>query len=165
MELFSFFDHINALQAFFLVGGLLLAIVEIFYPGFGAPGIAGVIMLIAGVVLTAKTTFEAIIMIIVIIAILGLVLILVLRSASKGRLSRSLILSDTLKRDSGYASSEDLDSYIGKEGITITVLRPSGISVFGDVKLDVVSEGSFIPIDTKVKIVKVSGSRIVVRKI
>jgi membrane-bound ClpP family serine protease len=44
------------------------------------------------------------------------------------------------------------------------VLRPSGTADFSGVRLDVVSDGDFIPKDSKVVISKVEGHRIVVRK-
>jgi len=49
--------------------------------------------------------------------------------------------------------------------VATTVLRPSGIVNFDGIKLDVVSEGEFIQPGSKVKIIKVEGRRIVVKKI
>ena len=46
----------------------------------------------------------------------------------------------------------------------MTDLRPSGTSSIKDERVDVVSEGSFILKGTRVKVVKVEGSRIVVRE-
>ncbi|MFE4509852.1 NfeD family protein, partial [Bacillus subtilis] len=43
--------------------------------------------------------------------------------------------------------------------------RPSGTVIIDDERLDVVSEGSFTEKDKKVKVIKVEGSRIVVREI
>lgn len=54
---------------------------------------------------------------------------------------------------------------IGKVGVTFTPLRPAGTVIIDDERLDVVSEGSFTEKDKKVKVVKVEGSRIVVREI
>jgi membrane-bound ClpP family serine protease len=148
-----------------LIVGLGFVIVEMFHPGFGAPGIIGGILLIAGVLLYARSLMQALIMIIVILAILGVVLTLVLQSASRGHLARHLVLYDSLDKDDRFSASEDLAYFIGSEGTTITVLRPSGTANFNGVKLDVVSEGEFIPKDSNVKIVKVEGHRIVVNQI
>jgi len=138
---------------------------EIFCPGFGVPGIAGIILLVVGVVLTAKSMFEAIIMIIILLALIGIALVLVLHSASKGRLSRTMILSEVLDSESGYKISDDFTEYLGKEGISLTPLRPAGIAMFDGVKLDVVTEGEFIAKNKRVKVIKVTGRRIVVREI
>lgn len=54
---------------------------------------------------------------------------------------------------------------IGKEGTALTYLRPSGTAIFDEERLDVVSEGSFIAQGSTIKVVKVEGSRLVVREI
>jgi membrane-bound ClpP family serine protease len=104
-------------------------------------------------------------LILIIIAILGIVMTIVLQSAAKGHLSRHLVLNDSLDKDDRFASSEDLEYFIGSEGTTLTVLRPSGTADFNGVKLDVVSEGDFLPESTAVKIIKIEGHRIVVKKV
>jgi membrane-bound ClpP family serine protease len=165
MPILDFINDISWVQALLLVIGLILVVFEMFHPGFGAPGIVGGVLLFLGIVLTAKSVFEAGIMIVVILAILGIALTFVLQSATKGRLSRILILNEEQKKEDGYTGTEDMEYFIGKEGVVMTILRPSGIADFDGVKLDVVSESEFIPKDTRVKIIKVQGRRIVVKEI
>lgn len=165
MEFISFIYNIQLLQAVFLIAGLGLVIFEMFHPGFGAPGILGTAFLILGVFLTAKSIAQAISMIIIIIAILVAVIAFVLRSATEGRLSRTLVLHESQNKGDGYIGTEDLEYFVGKEGIVCTDLRPSGTAEFDGVRLDVVSEGEFIPKDTEVMVVKAQGRRIVVKEI
>lgn len=165
MELLDFITNIGIVQVILILAGLALVISEMFSPGFGIPGITGLIFLVIGVVATARNALEALIMIVIIIIILGVALTLVLRSAAKGRISRTIVLKDTLDKESGFTGTENLEHLIGKEGITITVLRPAGTADISGTKLDVVSEGNFIPKDTKIKVIKVDGPRIVVRKV
>lgn len=159
----SFIVNIGALQAVILFSGLILIVIEMFNPGFGAPGIMGLFLLMVGVLLTARSLFDALIMVIIILAILGLAFIFALRSAKKGRLNRILVLSDSLKNDLGYNSSRNLDHLMGKEGTVLTILRPSGSADIDGIILDVVSEGSFIAKGSKVEVVEVTGNRVVVR--
>ena len=165
MGIFSFFANIGLLQAICFIIGLGLLVFEIFFPGFGAPGIAGIALLVLGVVLTARTVLEAVILALIILALLGIAIALVLNSASKGRLSKTLILSEVLNTHSGFRATGDYEEFLGKEGISLTPLRPAGIAEFDGVKLDVVAEGEFIPGNTRVKVVNVSGRRIVVREV
>jgi membrane-bound serine protease (ClpP class) len=44
-------------------------------------------------------------------------------------------------------------------------MRPSGTALIEDERIDVVTEGTFIAKDQKVKVIKVEGSRVVVREI
>lgn len=52
-----------------------------------------------------------------------------------------------------------------KEGIVLTELRPSGSVKIDDDVLDVISEGSYISKGEKIRVVKIEGMRIIVRKI
>lgn len=161
----DFVYNIDVWAAVFFLLGFILVIFEMFNPGFGAPGITGVILLFLGIVTTATSLMDVLIMLVIIMAVLGIALTLVLHSATKGRLSKTLVLSDSLKKELGFEGTEDLKFFLDKEGKAVTVLRPAGTADFDGVKLDVVSEGEFIQKDTKVKIIKVEGRRIVVREI
>jgi membrane-bound ClpP family serine protease len=144
--------------------GIVLVIVEMFHPGLGVPGITGVLLLIFGIVISAKNLFQVLVMVIIILAILAIALTIVLHSATKGRLSKILVLHEAQKKESGYIGTEDLKYFLGYEGSALTILRPAGTADFDGIKLDVVSEGDFIKKDAKVKIIKVEGRRIVVRE-
>lgn len=165
MDVLGIVSNITWLTALCLLVGLILVIVEMHVPGFGAPGITGGILLIVGILLTAKNFLDAFILILVVLVVLGLALLAVLQSATKGKLNKNLVLSHSLDKASGYIGTEDLEYFLGKEGKTITTLRPAGISDFDGVRLDVVSNGEFIQKDTPVRIVSVQGRRIVVKAI
>lgn len=165
MGIFSFVQNIELLQAVLLTLGLLFLLAEIFIPGFGIAGIAGIVLFIVGIILTANTFIEALVMFLILLLILAVVIILVVRSASKGKLSKTLILNDSLSREKGFSGVEDMKVFEGKEGVAISMLRPAGIGSFDGVRLDVVAEGSFIEEGTKIKISEVEGRRIVVQKI
>lgn len=156
---------VSTLSVICFVIGFLLMIIEMFYPGFGFPGIMGGILLIVGIVFSAKNAVQALIMLIIILTVLGIALTVVLKSFSKGRLSKTLVLEDVQKKEEGYICVEDLNFFLNKEGIATTVLRPSGTADFNGIRLDVVSEGEFIKKGKKVKIIHVEGRRIVVKEI
>lgn len=165
MDLLGFIDHITIISALFFIFGLVLIVVEMFYPGFGAPGTIGVILLFFAVSMTAKTVLEALVLVGIILVILGIVLKMVLQSAKEGRLAKTLVLSESLRKESGFSGTEDLREYLGEEGIALTPLRPAGIAEINGAKLDVVSEGEFIEKGRKVIVIKTEGRRVVVREI
>lgn len=164
MDFTLLFAGLGWVSLLFIIAGLVFVIIEMFHPGLGAPGIIGAILLVAGVILYAKSPLQALIMVVIILAILGVALTLVLQSASKGHLARHLILHDSLDDDVRFSATDDLNYFVGSEGMALTVLRPSGTADFNGVKLDVVSEGEFIPKDSTVTIIKVEGHRIVVKQ-
>ena len=104
--------------------------------------------------------------IVIILSIIAIAISVSLRSATKGKLSKSkIILHDVESNEAGYRSTEDLEIFLGREGTATTVLRPTGMADFDGVKLNVVSEGEFVSAGTKVQIVRVEGSRILVRTV
>lgn len=67
--------------------------------------------------------------------------------------------------DKGDGASEESAILLGKEGITVTDLRPAGIALIEGKRIDVVSKGDFILKDNRVKVTAADGNRIVVRLI
>ena len=148
--------------------GIGLMVLEAFMPGFGLPGSSGIILEVVAVALTWMNhgPMAALGMTLIVLSILAIAISMSLRSAANGKLSRSkLVLNDTESNEAGYRSTEDLDVFLGREGVTTTVLRPTGMAEFDGVRLNVVSEGEFIQSGTRVQIVRVEGSRILVRTI
>jgi len=163
-ELFGFVFRITWLPALCFILGFVLITIELFNPGFGAPGISGIILLILGIMFTARSLLDAMIMVLITLVVIGIILFLVIRSASKGKLNRKLILSERMNKEAGYVGRSEPESFLGKEGTAITMLRPSGIIGVDGVRLDVVTDGEFLPKGTKVKIARIEGMRIVVTK-
>ncbi|MGN0760103.1 MAG: NfeD family protein [Candidatus Ventricola sp.] len=145
--------------------GMILIIVEVFLPGFGLPGIGGIVLVGAGVVMVGMHfgSLTAVGTLLVIIAVLAVLVSWVLRQASRGGGKRSdLFLQE---RDDLRTQQEDMKVLVGKSGTTTSVLRPAGIGDFDGVRLNVVTEGGFIEKDMPIEIVRVDGSRIVVRPV
>ena len=78
-------------------------------------------------------------------------------------LSRKLILHNTSVKESGYVAVSDFSHLLGQEGKALTILRPAGKADFSGVTVDVVTEGEFIPKDTPIGVIRVEGSRVIVR--
>lgn len=78
---------------------------------------------------------------------------------------KRMILTDSTSSENGYVSNVNRLDLIGRKGVTVTDLRPAGIAVIDEERIDVVSEGSFIAKDAIVRVIKTEGSRIVVREI
>ncbi len=160
-----FLPDMTVLTILLLIIGFGLVFLEMHIPGFGVPGIAGAICLILAVVLTAQNFGQALVMVLAILAVLGTMLGVVLTWFTKGKLFKPLILSDEQNKEQGYISSSDLDYLLGKKGIAITDLRPAGSVDIDGVKFDVVSDGEYILSGSKVEIFKVSGVKLLVKKV
>lgn len=148
-----------------VLAGVILLIVEAFMPGFGVPGISGIILLLAGV---AMTWYEYGAMVglgttVAVLALVGVAISVSLKSASSGRLSKSdLILNDT---ENPPSENADMQLLVGKEGVVKNTLRPVGTAEFDCGKLHVTSDGEYVSEGQKVRIVRVEGTQIFVNKI
>ncbi len=94
-----------------------------------------------------------------------IIFVTILRYAPKNKHFSRIILDTRLDKSKGFTPFDSYDRYMGRTGMTVTPLRPSGtISIDGQL-LDVVSEGQFIAKEELVEVSRIEGIRIVVRKI
>ena len=147
----------------FIIGIVLLGI-EFFIPGFGVCGIAGIICLIADMIITAKSLAQAAVMLGVILLILCIFVVILLILGSKGLLPKFLVLGASEAKAEGYSATPDFTSLAGMEGAATTTLRPAGKAIIGGKVYDVVSGGDFIEAGTDVTVTSVEGGKIIVSK-
>lgn len=160
------FETIHTITIVLFAAGILLLTIEMFLPGFGIFGGLGLIALVLCIVFQATSITEALIMIVIIGAIIALFLLLILRSFKKGRIYKSsIVLKNSADRNEGYVSNADYSRLLGKRGKSVTVLRPAGIAEFDGEKVDVVTDGEFLPKGADVEVIEAAGRRIVVREV
>ena len=147
--------------------GIGLIIVEMFMPGFGIPGISGIILLIGAAALTwLQHGYMAGMGVgLILLAFVAAAAYIAIKSTTKGRLSRSaLILKGAQSREDGFVATEKYDQYLNKEGVTLTVLRPAGMAEIENERVNVVSAGSFIDQGVRIRVKQVEGSRVMVEE-
>lgn len=148
-----------------VVIGMILVIVEMFIPGFGAAGISGAVALIVGLVIGSETVAAAMFSLLIIVLLLVIFAVVIFRSALRGRLSRSpVVLNTSIEAGSTELFNDDMQKLIGKKGIAVTALRPAGIANIEGKRLDVVSKAEYIDKGCEIVIDNVEGVRILVRK-
>ena len=158
----SYLSTFSILAAAALILGIALVVLEMFIPGFGLPGISGIVLIGLGIYLQAKTVTEALLLLVAVVAILGIALfIMLLVTKTKGFAKSPIVLSASIHPE----PANDLSYLEGKEGKVLTPLRPAGTADFDGVRLDVVAEAAFVPAGESVRIIKAEGNRIVVRQI
>jgi membrane-bound serine protease (ClpP class) len=158
----------------FGVGIALLAVEAFVIPGFGIFGVLGVAGVVGGLFMSLLGALPTLPDMAQAGGVLALALLLVLisgwailrRLPNSGRLARRGILLDTeTDRATGYVSQAVRADLVGREGVAITDLRPSGVGLFGDERIDIVSESEWIPGGTPIRIVSSEGYRHVVRAV
>lgn len=147
------------------IAGLALVIAEFFVPG-GIVGILGGVLIILSLLFAGADISQMIwaIFIALVVAIIGMV-ILMKFFGKKMHVFNKLVLKDATTTEEGYVSNVNRIDLLGKVGKTITPLRLAGTMQLGNERIDIVSEGSYIDAGKHVEIIKVEGSRIVVREL
>jgi membrane-bound serine protease (ClpP class) len=144
-----------------LAAGALLIGAEIFVPG-AIVGTLGVIALIAAIVVAfgISNTLGCYVMVGVVFLV-GLTVFLWIKFFPRSYLGKKLTLSEDGKT---FKAADTSSSLLGREGVAQSELRPSGFALIDNRRVDVVSEGGMIAKGQPVKVVRVDGNRIVVRK-
>jgi len=148
--------------------GIVAIILEVFVPAAGIIGIAGVGSIIASVVIAYQRLGSLVgsIYLAVVLVMVPVFIVLYFRFFPRSPVGRWLISQDRQGPDKGYSSftPEKYVDLIGKEGTSLTILRPAGMVRIDGQKYSAVTGGEFIDKDKTIKVVKVEGSRVVVRQ-
>ncbi|QTD43262.1 nodulation protein NfeD [Sporosarcina sp. Te-1] len=164
-----FFGHLvaglagyEALILFIIGVGLIIA--EFFLAG-GIAGVLGAVAVVVSIILAGGNPMYMAISVLIAIAIAVIGMVIIMKFFGKKlHLLNKMVLMDATDTESGYVSNVNRPELIGKIAVATTTLRPSGTVNLDGERIDVVSEGSYIEKGKDVMIVKVEGSRIVVRE-
>lgn len=162
-------QFVNGLVSFFEIAvflvGILFVVIEVLTPGIGIFAGLGIMMILYSFVLALGGDVSAIYFLFLSIAIALVFFGLIVKKLPSSKMWNKVVLSDMSTTDKGYVSAADYRVLLGKEGVCVTGLRPSGAALIEEKMMDVVSEGRFIEKGAKVRVVSVNGSRIVVREL
>ena len=180
------------LEVILFLLGVAFLLVEIFItPGFGFAGISGMLLLMVSLVMagqdfvipTTTRELKASLQGMVVIVGAGFAFLIAAFGVSHyfgtvpiiGWLKLDLPRpNDDGTRDDGTGddgkprpsvASDRFPVGVGDWGVAESPLRPAGKVVFGDDYLDVVTDGSFVDKGKQVRVIQISGNRIVVREI
>ncbi|MBP7051311.1 MAG: hypothetical protein KBE65_09875 [Phycisphaerae bacterium] len=181
----------NWLEIVLLFAGILLLLVEIFVlPGFGIAGILGIAMILFGLfgmlIPNAPDEFPwphtpadwhslssgAVSLTLGFAGFVALAWILSRYLPKLPFLSGLILAPATAGRGAGSQISmtapperSQRPVQVGDTGEVIARLRPAGKARFGDAVVDIVATGDFLDKGTKVQIIAISGSRVVVKRL
>ena len=159
----------NWMEISAVIIGLILITLEIFViPGFGFAGISGIILVFGGLYfsmisdipymsdyIAAGASLSTIIILSVVFTVLSY------KALIKTKTFRKLTLQDDPATASNLKVEPD-SSLIGKSGLTVTVLRPSGKVDIDGVIYQAVSDGNYLVKETKVIVKKIESNNIIV---
>ncbi len=158
-------ETIELIGIIVLIAGFILIAVELVVPGFGLPGIAGIVCLVAGVFMVTDSVEEGILVTIVVIVILSILTAVVIGLMHHRKFKSPIILDTDVHVENTQLEASDLDYLLHREGTASTDLRPVGKGDFDGIELDIVSDGAYIKKGSRIKIVQISSNRLMVRNL
>lgn len=146
----------------FFIAGMVLIFTEFFLPG-GILGAIGGLLILVSIALGYQTAGDYFLFVIV-GELIGAALAIGLGFwvLTQTKASTLLALDHAQTQESGYVSAESDLSLLHQEGTALTALRPAGVMLLGKQRIDVVSDGTFLEEGTRLIVVQVQGSRVVV---
>lgn len=162
----------------FFIGVALLAAEIFVIPGFGIAGVSGLILTIGSLVLVMlnNDTFDfsfvnsGDLFIAVSTTIMGLFGAIIVMFIGGVRLTNTqffnrIALQDVQDTSQGYSSNFKSESFIGKTGVTYTVLRPSGKVMIEDNIYDAFTRGNYVEKGTNVVVIGEEGNSVKVKEV
>jgi membrane-bound serine protease (ClpP class) len=148
---------------FFL--GVTLIVLEFVLPGIVC-GVGGAVLLCISAVLGIAAYPEYTFMIVMgefmgLALGVGLGLIILSKTSS----ATGLALGTSLSEESGYVNLPSNTALVGRPGLVMTALRPSGTIIVDGERHDAVSDGDFILEGEAVRVLEVHGNRVVVERV
>jgi membrane-bound serine protease (ClpP class) len=154
------------------IGAALIALEVFVIPGFSVAGIAGIVVVVAGLGMTLVGAGATVSVVITALGRVALSILLamagalaLLRVLPQLPFGRQLVLDAGIPANLGYVSAPERDSrLLGRTGTALSPLRPAGIAAIDGIRVDVVSDGGFIDAGTPIEVTRVEGNRVVVQR-
>jgi membrane-bound serine protease (ClpP class) len=131
-------------------------------PGHGAPGILGAIALLFAVLLAFGIPFFFVAVETVSTAIILTVALFAFSTRIFPQNAWMQRFALAAAQGPDYVSSADYRAFRGATGTATSFLRPAGIAAIEGKRVDVLTEGEFIPAGTPIRVTRVEGARIFV---
>ncbi len=150
--------------ALLVIGILLLAAEVLLLPGFGVAGVLGIGAVLVAVVRIFQDNSVPVLGYSALFG--GVLLAVLLWMLPNSRIASAFRLQTRLSTPSGPTvafEAADRADLIGSVGTASSDLRPAGVARFGAERIDVVSEGEFIPAGSLVRVIRSEGNRVTVR--
>ncbi len=149
----------------FFVVGVILLIIEVFVPGFGLPGIAGIILTIFGIATSMQSMEQAITAILLALITAIIAVVIIFKYGLNSRTFKSITLEESIRGSSNVNVEGKMLVKIGDRGVTATIMRPSGFIEIDENRFDATAISNYIAKGVVVEVVRIEGSKIIVKEI
>ncbi|MBD5653653.1 MAG: ATP-dependent Clp protease proteolytic subunit, partial [Candidatus Eremiobacteraeota bacterium] len=153
----------NGIVVALAIAGVLGILFELHvFPGHGVAGTLGAIALVAAIVLAFGFgfIFVAVQAISFAIVLSAICFVAITRVIPESAFFRRIAFTGVQGPD--YVASGDHRALVGHTGVATSYLRPAGVADLDGVRVDVLTEGDFLPAGSRIRVSRVEGARIFV---
>jgi membrane-bound serine protease (ClpP class) len=160
-------------EVILLGAGLVALGIEVFVtPGFGVAGVvsiacvgSAIFLALIGNLPTWGDIARASGVLASSVGIIGAAVYLFVRNLPTSDRWRGIFLRTASHADEGYVSAEPRDDLLGRLGVALTDLHPTGTMQMEGERVDVVTEGDYVPKGAHVRVVRAEAYRVVVEPV
>lgn len=151
--------------AILLLGlGLALIVAEVLFPSFGVLGVLATLSILGAVVVAfAEDDALGLNFLIAVAVLVPATIVLGLKLLPYSPFAKHLVVDGFSFEDGAGIDRRDL-GLVGQEGVAASPLRPAGVARIDGRRVDVVTRGELLPVDTPVRVIEVRGNRVVVAR-
>lgn len=154
-----------------IVGLFVLGVIGVLFelhvlPGHGIGGIVGSLLIMASIVLAFGATYWLLGIGVMAGALVVSIAIFVflLRWLPESELLKRLAFAGAQSTSEGYVAAPTLSHLTGRQGVSLSQLRPAGLANIDGQRYEVQTDGDFIPPQTPVVVDRVAGAKIFVKR-
>lgn len=144
--------------------GIVLLLIEVMIPGFGVFGIAGIGAIFGSIVMVTDSLAQAVVYTVVALGISFGAIYIFMKKVGLKKMENTVFLASKLDKEAGFQTSKEKTELMGLMGLTKSYMRPSGKIELDGLVYDAITEGEFIEVGKTVTVIRVEGSKIIVRQ-
>lgn len=144
--------------------GIVLLLIEVMIPGFGVFGIAGIGAIFGSIVMVTDSLAQAAVYTVVALGISFGAIYIFMKKVGLKKMENTVFLASKLDKEAGFQTSKEKTELMGLMGLTKSYMRPSGKIELDGLVYDAITEGEFIEVGKTVTVIRVEGSKIIVRQ-
>lgn len=169
-EFVTLFSGMTWVVAACLITGLIFITIELFQPGFGVFGTLGGILIILGISFRiakkdGNPLAQLFILVFFLSIFIGGIFLIMIKTMKKGWLSKTPIIENSTAVAQDFSDgTKDYSYLVGKVGVTLTTLRPSGKAAIEGEELDVIASSFFIQKNEPITVIAAEGAKISVKR-
>jgi membrane-bound serine protease (ClpP class) len=148
----------------FLLAGIFLMVLEVAIPGFGVCAAGSILCFTVAAYFFMGGGIGPLMIIVLAYVIVIAVVVWLCKTMPSDSKWNPIVLLERQNATKSIEKKEATKELVGKKGKALSVLRPAGTAMIDGKRMDVLTEGDYLPSNIDIEVIKVEGSKVIVRQ-